>query len=353
MAVLKLKHVNSYRDRHGKQRHYFRRGATKAPLPGLPGSAVFMEEYNRLLSLHAPVAPVKRGKAERGSLSWVITEYKATSKKWAKAKPSTIRAYERYFGYLDKHYGTADFASFDETGVRAIRNKLRDTPSIADEVVNMIGMLWRFAKEHLGMDALGPSPTVGVAAIHTEHEPHKAWPPELCAKIENHKDPKVVRAYFLLRYTGQRRSDVVCMKASQYDGLAIQLIQEKTGEPVWLPVHKALRDHLTTTGIEGDYLLLRRGGKPMTGDYLGEIIREAVKDLGYPGYSAHGLRHLAGASLAEAGCSVHEIMAVLGHVTEKQAIEYTRQANRKVLAGNAVGKWEAERQGNKNPDKAD
>jgi integrase len=342
MSVVRLKYVNSYRDRHGKQRHYFRKGAVKEPLLGLPGSKIFMDEYKRLLAVHAPARAAKRDKTEHGSLSWVIVQYKTTSKHWQKAKPSTKRAYERYFGYLDEHYGVADFASFDERGVRSIRDKLRSTPSIADAMVDMIGRLWRFAKEHIdGMDKLGPNPAAEVAAIHTEHEQHRAWSAELCAKIEKHKDPKVVRAYFLLRYTGQRRSDVVSMKARQYDGAAVELFQEKTGVYVWLPVHKALRDHLAATGIEGDHLLTRRGGKPMTGDYLGELIRGAVNDLGHPDYTAHGLRHLAGSALAEAGCSIHEIMSVLGHVTEKQAMEYVRQANRKVMASNAMDKWES------------
>jgi integrase len=61
--------------------------------------------------------------------------------------------------------------------------------------------------------------------------------------------------------------------------------------------------------------------------------------LGFDGYTAHGLRHLAGASLAEAGCSVHEIMSVLGHVTEEEAMKYVKQANRKKMAGSALRKW--------------
>lgn len=55
-----------------------------------------------------------------------------------------------------------------------------------------------------------------------------------------------------------------------------------------------------TGGINGDYVLTRRGGKPMTDDYLCEIIRDAVNGLGLPGFLAHG-----------------PIMSVLGHVTEK------------------------------------
>ena len=54
MSVVRLRYVNSYRDRHGKLRHYFRRGTVKEPLPGAPGTAVFMDEYKRLRELHTP-----------------------------------------------------------------------------------------------------------------------------------------------------------------------------------------------------------------------------------------------------------------------------------------------------------
>ncbi len=43
MSRLQLKFVIQFRDRHGKLRHYFRRGGSKAvPLPGLVGSEEFM-----------------------------------------------------------------------------------------------------------------------------------------------------------------------------------------------------------------------------------------------------------------------------------------------------------------------
>ena len=38
MARIRLKHVNAFRDRHGRLRYYFRRpGFKSVPLPGLPG----------------------------------------------------------------------------------------------------------------------------------------------------------------------------------------------------------------------------------------------------------------------------------------------------------------------------
>lgn len=342
MAKLTLPYVNSYRDRHGRLRHYFRRGAFREALNGLPGSPAFMEDYGRLITLHAtdkaPTA-VKRHAAGRGTLAWVIQQYRA-SKLWREIKPASQGVYERRLQYLEVNFGVAEFASFDERGVRAIRNKLLATPSVADATVAMVGRLWRFAKEHLDVP-LGPDPTREVANVHTAKEHHTAWPEELCSAIERHKNPMVVRAYFLLRYTAQRRSDVARMKAAQFDGTAVELFQVKTGTFVWMPAHRALREHLATTGIDGEYLLQHARG-PFSENGLSRLIRVAVEEAGFPGYSPHGLRHLAGSALAEAGASIHEIMAVLGHKTPAQAMEYTEQANRKKLATGAMAKWSPE-----------
>lgn len=151
--------------------------------------------------------------------------------------------YERHFLYLRDNYGAATFHTITEPDVRAIRNELAARPSVADAIVNKIGLLWQFAKELLEMK-LGVDPTREVAAIHTETESAKAWPEELCAAIERHPNPGVVRGYYLLRYTGQRRSDVTRMKWKQFDGTAVELFQVKTGTYVWVPAHKRLIEHL-------------------------------------------------------------------------------------------------------------
>jgi enterobacteria phage integrase len=341
VATIKLQFVNSYRDRHGRLRHYFRRrGSPKLPLPGTPGSAVFMEEYSRLLAPQG-AARMQLQAGAPGTLAWVIDKYRDPSLKAFKVKASTLNVYERRLAYLRDNYGAAAFHTITERDVRAIRNELLDRPSVADAIVDMIGRLWGFAKERLDMN-LGVNPAREVATIHTEVESHKAWPEELCAAIERHPNPGVVRAYFLLRYTGQRRSDVSRMKATQFDGTAVELYQMKTGTYVWVPAHKRLIEHLANRTDRGEYLLESRYKKRYNDQSLSRLISEACEGVGYPGHSPHGLRHLAGASLAEAGCSVHEIMSVLGHVTEDEAMHYVKQANRKKMASSAMAKWNAE-----------
>jgi hypothetical protein len=44
--------------------------------------------------------------------------------------------------------------------------------------------------------------------------------------------------------------------------------------------------------------------------------------------------------LAEAGCSMDEVMAVLGHLTGDETREHAHQAHRKVMARSAMDKWE-------------
>jgi enterobacteria phage integrase len=55
-----------------------------------------------------------------------------------------------------------------------------------------------------------------------------------------------------------------------------------------------------------------------------------------------GLRHTAGTALAEAGCSSHEIQAVLGHNTLQMVKRYTKRAQQRRMAGSAVLKLRGE-----------
>ena len=348
MAIVKLKYVNSFPDRHGVMRHYFRRaGVDKAvPLPGPVGSKLFNEAYAEALEQYGPKAGrVGRGNRAEGTLGWVIKKYRSPDNAlWTALASGTQVFYGRIFDWLDEHYGRAIFASIEERHCRKIRNELKSRgTTVADRTVDKIGMLWNFAKEHLGMDDLGPSPSREVASIHPGFKSHPAWPADLCKKFEAEANPRMLRAYFLLRYSGQRRSDVVKMRKKHFDGSAIEVIQQKTGTYVWIPCHKRLQEHLKATGMFGDYLLTSATGGPYKATSLTNAIILECKRLGFSGYSPHGLRHLAGSSLAEAGCTIHEIMSILGHLTEKEAYEYVRQAQRKKMAKSGITKWENER----------
>ena len=50
-------------------------------------------------------------------------------------------------------------------------------------------------------------------------------------------------------------------------------------------------------------------------------------------------------ALAEAGCSIHQIMAITGHKTWKEAMRYTRQAGQRKLAQQAIDALEVANSG--------
>lgn len=343
MGKVDLAYINRFPDHDGRMRTYFRIDGRRYPLPD-PADPTFSEEYNALLAEHAPAAALKRkgrGDALEGTLRWIVIKYKDEAKEWKKAKPVTREIYNRRLDWLVERYGAADLASITERGVRRIRNKLKDKPSVADATVDMIGRLWRFAKEHADMDHLGPNPASEVASIHTEHKSAPVWPEDLCRLFEGlHARPALRRAYYLMRYTGQRRSDIIKMKKAQYDGTAIEVVQEKTGTYVWVPAHAKLREHLSTDGMPGDYLLNSSRGSKYKAQSITNMICEQCADFGFPGYSPHGLRHLAGAALAEAGATIEQIMSILGHLTEDEARRYVQQARRKVMANDGMRLWE-------------
>jgi integrase len=85
-------------------------------------------------------------------------------------------------------------------------------------------------------------------------------------------------------------------------------------------------------------------GRPFTVDGFSQWLRIAITAAGFPlDCQPHGLRKAAGRRLAEAGCSAHEIMAVLGHKTLSEAERYTREADQTRLATEAMMKLEGRR----------
>jgi integrase len=311
-------------------------------LLGAPGTREFSDRYEQLLAENAPkVLRAKRAGEGVGTLGWVITKFCAPDNTaWTKLKPSTQVVYRRHFDWLRKHYGDILLAAFDKQMIRRIRDLRKADPSVANMTVDKIGQLWAWVEEYGGLVLPGDNPARLVASLATPGESAPAWPAELCSAFEQQPHTRMVTFYFLARYTGQRKGDCCAMKWSDFDGQRIHVVQEKTGTKVWVPAHRRLRAYLATLLREGDYILTSPKGGAYRKTSVTNLVCEIADDLGFKGHSPHGLRHLAGAALAEAGCSIPYIMSILGHLTEKQANEYWRQANRSRMGDEAMSMWE-------------
>lgn len=128
-------------------------------------------------------------------------------------------------------------------------------------------------------------------------------------------------------YTGQRRSDVHRMTWADVSEVTIRVVQQKTGHKLSLPLHCDLISILTTAGRDHVTIINTEFGKPFTVDGFGQWMRDAINAAGLPlDCQPHGLRKAAGRRLAEAGCTAHEIMAVLGteHFQKRSDTHATR-----------------------------
>ena len=132
------------------------------------------------------------------------------------------------------------------------------------------------------------------------------------------------------------------MRWSQVSDASIRVTiikRRKGAKPVTIniPIHPTLADHLSGWRDASDYVLLDEAGDPWTTGSLtyGICYRCKTNNMcdedGEP-LSLHGLRKLAVVSLAEAGCTPHEIAAITGHATLAMIELYTRAVNRDQLA---------------------
>ncbi|MCV9939522.1 tyrosine-type recombinase/integrase [Boseaceae bacterium BT-24-1] len=158
-------------------------------------------------------------------------------------------------------------------------------------------------------------------------------------------------AFALFLYTGQRRSDIHRMTWRDVTDRGIAIKQQKTGAELLVPVHSRLQLVLDNAREDrGNLMLLTTAyGEMFTVDGFSQWMRDAIRDAGLPlSCQPHGLRKAAGRRLAEAGCSAHEIMSILGHRSLAEAERYTKEADQKRLAAAAISRLEGQTE-NKQP----
>jgi integrase len=153
-------------------------------------------------------------------------------------------------------------------------------------------------------------------------------------------------ALALLLYTGQRRGDVIRMGRQHIridaDGKEeLAITQQKTGTPVVVPVHPELRAAIdASAGVNPNLtFIVTERGKPFPGPRFTQWFRRHCDAAGLPKRCVvHGLRKAAARRLADAECRAHEIMAVLGHTSLKEAERYTKDFDRAKLARSAMAR---------------
>lgn len=347
MAKIDLPYVKSYRDRHGKQRHYFRRkGQKEVQLKGDPTSPEFMEAY-RLLCETEPSPKPRSPRHKPGSFGALVDEYLGTgapdsrgSAEFSGLAESTQREYRRVMERLAIEHGSKPVALLQRRHIRRIRDERAETPGAANTLVRTIKLLMTFAIDQ-GYRTDNPAARMKLFKLGE----WRSWTDEELQAFEAHWPSGSMqrRAYALALYTGQRRADVVAMTRSHIDrGKAIRVRQSKgQGEiEVWIPLHPTLRIELAHVPADQPRLLTTSESTGFDPIYFGAWFADAIEAAGLPEDCVlHGLRKAAARSLAEAGCTDSQIMAITGHTTSAMVRHYTKAAEKQRMATAAIKKW--------------
>lgn len=300
----------------------FRRGQYNVPLPGQPGDPDFHVAYSAHLARSQP----KRDDVDRNSWTWFIRRYRASAEFRALRDPTQLD-YGRTLDLLDAELGDQPFRYTTRTMVKAVRDDHAATPRKAHKIKQMVSRLYTWAAENdLVPEDLNPAEKIKRLKVRTRHI--TPWSEPEIAMFLAAAPPHVATAVLLCLYTGQRAEDVVTMEWTAWQGDIIRVTQSKTGEPLEIACHPKLKAHLKKAKTRfGGRIVRNHEGKPWTANAFAQAVRGVVEGLDDmpKGRSPHGLRYAAAARLEEAGCTIAEATAVLGHRTYQMAMQYLGQ----------------------------
>jgi integrase len=337
MTVIKLRYVDRYIDATGKTRFYFRRSrrSLRVALPGYPGSEEFMAAYQAALDGDTRKQQPQWGAP--GTFDRLVQDYFA-SPNFLTLAPSSQRAYrlviERFV--RDEKIGHRLVSQMTRAHVQKMLARRSATPGAANDLLKKIRILVGFAIEHgLRRD----DPTIRMRKF-AKGEGFHTWTDAEIEAFEKRwgAGTKERLAFALLLYTGQRRSDVVRMSLRDLDGDSIWVAQQKVrGTKLLILLHPHLKALLSDWPKDHLVILATGRGKPFSAASFGMWMAKKIAAAGLPDHCVtHGLRKAAARRLAEAGCSTLQIMSVTGHKSLSEVERYTRDAQQKRLAIQAI-----------------
>jgi integrase len=342
-----LKFIEEDVDRHGNVRVYFRRGGRKTRIREKPGTDEFMRVYRRLVANGHPEKDPGKGVAAPESLRWLMEQYMASpefktlSRRTRYVRRGLLDAIsEESFGAQKTPHGRKPYQMMETRHVRKIRDvKGADLPEAANNRIKALRQLFAWAIE---VDLAKNNPARDIKYLKGKPGGFHTWTEdEVSAFEDRHPVGTMARlALALLLYTGVRRSDVVRLGPQMEKDGWLKFTETKGRERLRkereIPILPELRRIIDATPSGHLSYLVTSRGNPYTHAYFGNWFRECCNKAGLKHCSAHGLRKAGATIIVERGGTEHQLMAIYGWESTKQAGVYTRKANRKKLVAEAM-----------------
>jgi len=361
MARVKLQYVNSFRDRHGRVRHYFRRPGSKGiALPGLPGSAEFMDAYQAAL---AGAAIPNRGeigasRTTTGTVNAAIVAYYGSDAFAKSLAPSTQAMRRAILERFRAQHGEKRIALLQPAHIVKL---LEGTKPFAQKnwIKTLRGLMTFAVAKRMRAD----DPTAGVKAIKVPKSVgHMTWlEPEVELYRSRHKIGSVARlALELMLNIAARREDAHLLGRQHIkDGKLVwrpkktQRTTNKLLKVSILPEFQEALDAMPRADDALRFLTTDYGKAFKSAAAFGNKFADWCKAAGLKpvlcadgvtrNYRAHGLRKASLRALAHAGCTGSEMMEVSGHSSLAQLQVYLDEVEQERQADAAIEKLKASR----------
>lgn len=323
-------------EKHGREWLYFRKPpGPLIPLPPPLGSPEFLVAYYAALA--GKPHEIGASRTIQRSMNALVAAY-YSSADFRALRPSTARVYRNILERFREKYGDHDAAGMKARNIRNLMAEKAETPDTANRLLGLLSILMEHA---IAAGWREDNPAFGVKRIKHRSTGFATW---------SEPDIAAYRTYYALGTrerlvlelaigTAQRRGDLVRLGWRHVINGKIVIKQSKTGAAVTVPIVRELYAALDLCPHDRLTFIAGAGGRPLGAGSLGNEFRDWLRRAGLPDRLAlHGLRKAAARRLAEAGCTLHEIMAITGHKTLSEVERYCREAEKTRLAESGMAK---------------
>lgn len=334
MTKIKIDYIKRYRYGEGWRTEFRRKGYPSKVLPDIddPG---FMEAY--LAAKHAPkLFEAPKTFVIPGTMIDVVqralasARYAALKDGWSRTK------YKERWTKIAREYGQLPVAELTTAHIDAWMVRVKDAVSrgAANQLRFDLMALMQAALLH---KMIAIDPTVGTKRMKHRKQHYHTWTEAQIDQFEAKwpiGTPERL-SFEMLLCTGQRSIDVRLARWEQidWDANLIEVVQEKTGETVWVPLLPSLCEALDAAPRQSPMIIARitkETGEALTSSGFAARVQGARKAADLPDKCVpHGLRRAAARRLAEASCTQWEIMTITGHTDPRMVEEYIRDAAKK------------------------
>jgi integrase len=349
-----LPYLSQETDRHGNPRLYVRRHGRRVRIQEPPGSPEFVKAYTAAvdqLGGSALPSPVKaRQPFPRGTLGWLGAQYFASDEFQrlnAESQSNRRGILEACFQEPHKDddpepMGFCPLANLSAHKVKRLRDLKKGLPGAANNRRKYLSAMFGWAIES-SPPLMKTNPARDVRRIKYASEGFHTWTADEVRRFEERHPvgTKARLALALLLFTGTRRGDMVTLGRQHVKDGWLRFIPRKTRYKRQRLSEKPLLPELAriiAASPTGDLtFLVTAYGKPFTAAGFGGWFRDRCNEAGLLSCSAHGLRKAGATLAAENGATVNQLMAIFDWETPAQAKIYTDAADRKRMAGEAMG----------------